>query len=199
VPQGDTHTLDLQLPTTLIHWLLAGAAIAVLTFFAAGLTLYFERAPRPPWVIALHYGSTVLALAQTLGVIFLPQRSENWVGAAVVMYFAAVSVFLSAIESAKRTRLQRSFVDHPLPERLIADGPYKWVRHPFCTGYLLAALAGPVAIDHIAMLVIALPLVMLSIYAALREERVWLSGRRGDEYRAYRRRTGMFIPFVGRG
>jgi protein-S-isoprenylcysteine O-methyltransferase Ste14 len=116
-----------------------------------------------------------------------------------VMYFASVSVFLSAIESAKRTRLQRSFVDHPLPERLIADGPYGWVRHPFCTGYLLAALAGPMAIDHIAMLVLALPLVMLSIYAAVREERVWLSGARRDEYRDYRRRTGMFIPFVGRG
>jgi protein-S-isoprenylcysteine O-methyltransferase Ste14 len=141
----------------------------------------------------------VLAAMQTAGVIFLPPRADAWVGAGIVMYVAAVALFLSAIESAQRTRLQRSFIDHPLPDRLITDGPFRWVRHPFCTGYLLGALAGPVAIDHPGMFLITLPLVTLSVSAAVREERVWLAGSRAEEYRAYRRRTGMFIPFVGRG
>jgi protein-S-isoprenylcysteine O-methyltransferase Ste14 len=48
------------------------------------------------------------------------------------------------------------------------------------------------------MLVAAL-LAAVTISAAVREERVWLSSPRADEYREYRRRTGMFIPFVGRG
>jgi protein-S-isoprenylcysteine O-methyltransferase Ste14 len=191
--------LELQYPTTLIHWLLAGSSLAVVAFFAGGLTLYFERSPRPPWVLTLHYSSMVLAAMQTAAVFFLPTRSDGWVAAGIVMYVAAVAVFLSAIESAQRTRLQRSFVDHPLPDRLITDGAFGWVRHPFCTGYLLGALAGPVAIDHIGMFVIALPLVVISVSAAVREERVWLAGSRAEEYRAYRRRTGMFVPFIGRG
>jgi protein-S-isoprenylcysteine O-methyltransferase Ste14 len=191
--------LTLEFPTTLIHWLLAGSSFAVVAFFAGGLTLYFERSPRPLWVLTLHYSSMVLAALQTAAVLFLPTRSDGWVAAGIVMYIAAVAVFLSAIESAQRTRLQRSFVDHPLPDRLITDGAFKWVRHPFCTGYLLGALAGPVAIDHLVMFLIALPLVVISVSAAVREERVWLSGPRADEYRAYRRRTGMFIPFIGRG
>lgn len=168
-------------------------------FFAAGLTLYFERAPRPGWVLALHYGSLVIALVEFVGVLLLPTRTDPWVGTGIMMYMAAIAIFLSAIESAKRTRLQRSFVDLPLPDRLITDGPFQWMRHPFCTGYLLGALAGPVAIDHGVMSLIAAPLMMVTILAAMREEKVWLAGPRADEYRAYRRRTGTFVPFIGRG
>jgi len=111
----------------------------------------------------------------------------------------AIAVFLSSIESARRTRLQRSFVDLPLPERLITDGPFRWVRHPFCTGYLLGAMAPAVATSHPALWLIALGMVSVAVSAAVREERVWLASPRADEYREYRRRTGMFFPFIGRG
>ena len=151
------------------------------------------------WVLTVHYVSLALVLLGFLGVLLLPTRDAIWVGLATVMYMAAIAIFLSAIESAQRTRLQRSFVDHPLPDRLITDGPFKWVRHPFCLGYLLGALAGPVGIDHPVMFLFATPLALISIWAALREERVWMSGPRAAEYREYRKRTGMFIPFVGRG
>lgn len=188
----------LHYPDSLLHWLLAASSAATVAFFGIGLTAYFERAPRPAWVLLLHYLSMVFALAGLAGVILLPARQDRWVGVAIAMYLLALSVFLSAIEAARRTRLQRSFVDHPLPDRLITDGPFRWVRHPFCTGYLLAALAAPVAIQHPAMWLVAVPLVMLSISAAFREERIWLAGPRADEYRDYQRRTGMFVPFVGR-
>ena len=188
-----------QAPETLIHWLLAGAAAAAVTFFAAGLTLYFERSPRPPWVMAVHYLSMVLALLQVAGIFFLETRSDPFVAAGILMYSLSVMLYLAAIESARRTRLQRSFIDHPLPDRLITDGPYRWVRHPFGAGYLLGALAAPVAIDDWRMIALSLPLVVTTVAAAVREERVWLSSPRGEEYRAYRRRKGMFIPFIGRG
>ena len=189
----------LDFPDSLIHWLLAAASAATVGFFAAGLTMYFERTPRPLWVLALHYLSMVLVTLSLLGVLFLPTRADIWVGVGIVMYASAITIFLAAIEAAKRTRLQRSFVDHPLPDRLITEGPYRWVRHPFCTGYLLGAFASPMGIDHPVMFLIAVPLAIISVTAAVREERVWLSGSRADEYREYRRRTGMFLPFIGRG
>lgn len=191
--------MSLHYPQTLIHWILAGSSVAALAFFAIGLTLYFERAPRPPWVLALHYASLVFALMQTAGVFVLEPRADGFVALGIVMFTMSVALYLSAIEAAKRTRLQRSFIDHPLPDRLITDGPYRWLRHPFGTGYLLGALAAPIAIDDVRMFLVAMPLVAVTLYAAVREERVWLSSPRADEYRAYRRRTGMFIPFVGRG
>jgi protein-S-isoprenylcysteine O-methyltransferase Ste14 len=188
--------LNLQFPQTLIHWLLAGSALAAVTFFAAGLTLYFERAPRPVWVMVVHYVSMVLAMLQVAGVLILPPRADVFIGVGIIMYTGSVLIYLAAIESAKRTRLQRSFIDLPLPDRLITDGPYRWVRHPFCSGYLLGALAAPIAIDDQRLAWIAVPLVMVT--AAVREEWVWLSSAHADQYRAYRRRTGMFVPFVGR-
>lgn len=190
--------MNLHYPQTPIHWALAASAVAAIVFFAVGLTTYFEKAPRPPWVLAVHYTSLVLALAQAAAVMLLQPRAEPFVFAAILMYLGSILLFLSAIESAKRTRLQRSFVDLPLPDRLITDGPFKWVRHPFCAGYLMGALAGPLAISHPVTFAIAIPLIAIAVTAALREERVWLSGVRAEEYRNYRKRTGMFVPFVGR-
>jgi protein-S-isoprenylcysteine O-methyltransferase Ste14 len=188
-----------QYPQTLIHWFLAGSSAAVVVFFAAGLTLYFERSPRLPWVLAVHYVSMLLALAQVAAALFFEPRADPFVFAAIAMQLSAIGIFLSAIEAAKRTRLQRSFVDLPLPDRLITDGPFRWVRHPFCCGYLLGAFAGPVGIAHPAAIAIAVPLAVVALSAAIRDERAWLSGSRAAEYREYQRRTGMFIPFIGRG
>lgn len=185
-------------PQTPLHWALAASAAAAVAFFAVGLTTYFERAPRPLWVVAVHYTSLALALAQTAGVFVLETRSDPFVVGAIAMYAGSILLFLSAIESAKRTRLQRSFIDLPLPDRLITDGPFRWVRHPFCSGYMLGALAAPLAIAHPVMLVVAVPLILISVTAAFREERVWLSGARAGEYREYCSRTGMFVPLIGR-
>ena len=190
--------MSLQLPQTLIHWLLAGAAASAVTFFAAGLTLYFERSPRPLWVMAVHYVSMVMAILQVAGVLLLTPRSDAFAALGIVMYSGSIALYLSAIEAAQRTRLQRSFVDHPLPDRLITHGPYRWMRHPFGAGYLLGALAAPIAVQDVRLYLIAIPLMTATILAAAREERVWLASPRGDEYRDYRRKTGMFIPFVGR-
>jgi protein-S-isoprenylcysteine O-methyltransferase Ste14 len=168
-------------------------------FFGAGLTSYFERSPRPPWVIAVHYLSMVMALLQLAGVLLLQPRSDEFVALGIVMYTGSILLYLGAIESARRTRLQRSFIDLPLPDRLITDGPFRWVRHPFCSGYLLGALAAPIAVNDRRLALIALPLVIVTIAAAVREERVWLSSVHAGQYRAYRRRTGMFIPFLVAG
>lgn len=190
--------MNLSYPHTPLHWAAAASSAAALVFFAVGLTTYFERTPRPAWVLAVHYVSLVLAVAQTAGVFLLAPRSDPFVSAAAGLYLGSILLFLSAIESAKRTRLQRSFVDLPLPDRLITDGPFRWVRHPFCTGYLMSAAAGPTAIAHPVMLAIAVPLMAITVAAAFREERVWLSGVRAEEYRDYQRRTGMLVPFIGR-
>lgn len=189
----------MQLPQTLIHWLLAGSAAAAVIFFAAGLTTYFVVAPqRRWWVRLIHDAGPVLSLAHLAGVVFLPPRSDASAVAGILLYSLAVAVFLSAIESAKRTRLQRAFVDEPLPDRLITDGPYRWVRHPFYVGYILGAIAAPVSTASTGLALIAIAMIGLTWFAALREERAWLRSPRGEAYREYQARTGMFLPFIGR-
>ena len=185
-------------PQTLVHWLLVASAGAAILFFALGLTTYFDRPrDRPTWVGVIHNLGVALSLLQLVLVTLLPPRGDIWASAGIACYTGAVALFLSAIEAAHRTRLQRAFIDEPLPDRLISDGPYRVIRHPFYLGYILGALAGPVAIDNLALAIIALIMVAICVAAAIREERVWLKSLHGDAYRSYRSRTGMFIPFVG--
>lgn len=187
------------MPDSSAHWLLVFSALAAVGFFCFGLTSYFERrSDRPLWVRGIHDSGTLLSLLHLAAVFLLDVRSPAFAMAGMVMYTLAVVLFLAAIEAAHRTRLQRSFVDEPLPDRLITDGPYRWVRHPFYVGYITGALAPAVAIDHPIVVIISGLMIAITITAAFREERVWLTSPRADAYREYSRRTGMFFPSIRR-
>ena len=187
------------MPDSPAHWLLVFSSLAAVSFFCIGLTSYFERRPdRPWWVHGIHNTGSLLSLLHLAGVVIFEPRSEIFAGIGVFMYSAAVLLFLSTIETASRTRLrlQRAFIDLPLPERLITEGPYRWVRHPFYLGYIIGAMAPAVAIGHPVMTVVAGAMIAITLTAAFREERVWLSSPRGEAYREYSSRTGMFLPML---
>ena len=189
----------MNLPSTVAHWLFACAAAGAVAFFFVGLPSYLERRPdRPLWVRGIHDAGLLLSLAHLAGAFFLPPRSDNFAVAGIIMYTASVALFLSAMEAAAETRLQRMYIDHPLPDRLITDGPYRWVRHPFYLGYIIGALAPAVAIDSVWMVLISATMIAITVTAAFREEGIWLASSRADAYREYQRRTGMFLPFVTR-
>lgn len=189
------------MPHRAAHWLLVFSALFAVSFFCIGLTSYFERRPDRPWSVRLiHNTGMLLSLLHLAGVVVYEPRSDTVAAIAVVMYTIAVWLFLSTIEAASRARLrmQRSFIDAPLPERLLTEGPYRWVRHPFYLGYILGAMAPPVATAQPIMVVIAAAMIAITLAAAFREERVWLSSPRGGAYREYSSRTGMFVPMFWR-
>jgi protein-S-isoprenylcysteine O-methyltransferase Ste14 len=189
------------MPNSVAHWLLIFSALLAVSFFCIGLTSYFERRSDLPWWVRLiHNTGMLLSLSHLAGVVIFRPRSEAFAAIGVAMYTVAVLLFLSAIEAATRSRLrlQRSFVDGPLPERLLTEGPYRWVRHPFYLGYIVGAMAPAVAIGHPVLIAIAGMMIAFTVIAAFREERVWLSSVRGDAYREYSSRTGMFFPTLTR-
>ena len=185
----------MNLPGSVTHWLFAFAATGAVLFFFIALPSYLERrSDRPSWVRGMHDAGLLLAFVHLGGVYLLPPRSDNFAGAGIAMYTLCVTLFLSAMEAARGTRMQRSFIDHPLPHRLITTGPYAWVRHPFYLGYIIGALAPAVAIANIWMVAVSAAMIGIVVAAALREERVWLAGPRAEAYRDYRARVGMFLP-----
>lgn len=191
--------MTLELPGTALHWILGAAAGGAIAFFLVGLTSYFERKDsKPAWIRLAHHSGQALTLGHFASVLIFKPRSDAFAVAGIVMYTTAVAVMLASIEAADRTRLQRSFVDHPLPERLITEGPYRWVRHPFYLSYMIGALAPAVAVQNPFVIVISLMMIAMVVVAAFREERVWLASPKADAYREYQRHTGMFLPFLGR-
>lgn len=82
-----------------------------------------------------------------------------------------------------------------VPEGIVQHGPYRWVRHPFYAAFLTALLACFVAFPHaLTAGALVFGLVQMNRTAA-REERRLARSRHGEEYRAYMKRTGRFVPW----
>lgn len=80
---------------------------------------------------------------------------------------------------------------------LVTRGPYRWVRHPFYIAALLMFVGNAIAAANVFLFgggVIA----FLLLAARSRIEERKLLERFGEPYRAYRERTGRFLPKLGR-
>lgn len=77
---------------------------------------------------------------------------------------------------------------------LVTSGPYSLVRHPIYTGVLVAQLGTALVFGNalFVLFVSSLPYLM---YCATKEEKL-MTGRFPDQYREYKSRTKMLIPFV---
>jgi len=83
----------------------------------------------------------------------------------------------------------------PLEEQLRERGPYRVIRHPMYTGFVIAAWAAPV-MDS-ARILLAASLTLYAIVGATLEETDLLQ-RFGDAYRTYRARVPACLPTVPR-
>jgi protein-S-isoprenylcysteine O-methyltransferase Ste14 len=80
-------------------------------------------------------------------------------------------------------------------QRVVARGPYRWVRHPSYAGSLLTILGVLLCATNLVSLpAFVLPLAAYA-YRIHVEERALVDGL-GDEYRDYMRRTRRLIPFL---
>lgn len=77
--------------------------------------------------------------------------------------------------------------------RLVADGPYRHVRHPLYTALFLGYLGTLLALQSWTLLA-GFPLFVISYLLFVKEEEKVMELAFGETYRAYRRQTGMFLP-----
>lgn len=77
---------------------------------------------------------------------------------------------------------------------LVTTGPYAYVRHPIYGGILIAILGTAIGLSVVWLIPFALGAVYF-IFAARREEQL-LAALFAEQYRAYRKRTKMFVPLL---
>lgn len=80
-------------------------------------------------------------------------------------------------------------------DRLVTSGPYRFVRHPGYSGFVLALPGIGLALGSLAILALAV-LILAWIVTRIRDEEAMLVAEFGDAYRAYQRRTKRLIPFL---
>jgi protein-S-isoprenylcysteine O-methyltransferase Ste14 len=92
--------------------------------------------------------------------------------------------------------LGRNLTDTVVTRRehtLVTHGPYRWVRHPFYGVGFLGLLAASLITANWFIALTGAVVIALLVYRT-RTEEAKLIERFGDEYRAYRDRTGAFFP-----
>lgn len=105
-------------------------------------------------------------------------------------------LFWSAIPYAKSAQLGIAFAGKASP-KILMEGPYKYIRHPFYSSYLLFWLGGFLVAQSGWLLISVVVMAWFYFTAIAEEEAMLLSGEMGDLYKSYRIRTGAVLPRVG--
>ncbi len=123
----------------------------------------------------------------------IPQ-TLRWVGVGIGTVSLPLLYWLFSSIGTNITQTVATKQEH----ELITHGPYRWVRHPlYSVGTLMFMAFALMAANWFIGVASLMVLVMLMIRLPKEEEK--LIERFGDEYRAYMKRTGRFIPRLGVG
>jgi len=198
------------LGSNILGWFLLVLGIA---YPAGGVIYYFVR--REPFWKSAGGGEAVreesgdrsfwLVLPGFLAVFFAPPLEWMYLPAVLPrllwMQIAGLVLILAAVALRVWTRahlrgLYSGHVEVQVGHRLVQSGPYRFVRHPGYTGFLLMTLG--VAIGYSSLIgLAAVPVLLLPglAYRMKVEERLLIE-QFGEEYRAYALKTRKLIPFV---
>ena len=111
----------------------------------------------------------------------------------IVLLLLILGIFWSAVAAHGQTRPAFAFDQHQVT-RIVQTGPYRFVRHPFYTSFLLSQAATAMIAGQPALLLTIPWFAFFYIRAARAEESFLLSNNLADEYRDYCARTGRFLP-----
>jgi protein-S-isoprenylcysteine O-methyltransferase Ste14 len=121
-------------------------------------------------------------------------RHPTWsLAASVLLFVSAVALLYWATHATRPLRLHVAFDSTP-PDSLMRSGPYRHIRHPFYTSYILFWLGCATATLHPLSMGFLIAFAAINVTAARREEQAFAGSAFAAEYDDYCRTTGMFWP-----
>ncbi|MEZ5353888.1 MAG: hypothetical protein R2762_14720 [Bryobacteraceae bacterium] len=184
-------------------WMCLMAASICFGSFARAMRRHFaaER-PLAPMTAAAAVCGAASAVLHLFGIWTMagtqPGTLYGWAlcrpWAAVAMYGASLGLFRAALRASRHCGL-RACYDAGAPVTLAAEGPYRWIRHPFYTAYMIAWAAGVVASGWWPLAASGVLMSAFYARAAILEERALLAGPIAGRYRRYMRSRGRFLPW----
>lgn len=123
---------------------------------------------------------------------FLPESSGlSYTGLALTFCGAALALWARILLGRNWSASVTIKQDH----EIIRRGPYKLVRHPIYSGFLLSTLGTALAFGELRVL-FGIGFVFLGFWLKLRTEETFLAEEFGSPYVQYRQETKALIPFV---
>ncbi len=171
-------------------------ATATWAGFASIMKSYFrfstERTTAKTWLIVTASLCTVL---QIVTIAFVKPESAVWFWLGVAGYIVANGLFWWALSAHGKTHPAFAFIRVP-PASLTTAGPYRLMRHPIYSAYLLAWCAGAAMVAQLWLLMPVVGMAVFYLCAARQEEQSFLTSHWATSYQEYRRHTGMFVPRI---
>lgn len=116
----------------------------------------------------------------------------------LALQLAAGALFFWAITASREARLDFAFTPEK-PRGLVETGPYRHIRHPFYTSYIIFWTGWALATWSAYALLALIILIALYVVAARAEEEKFSQSPLAPAYAAYKRRAGFFWPrLIGR-
>lgn len=181
---------NLRFVTLVIELLLFSSFIYVLVAWFR--KEYEQQRPELQWIkiagllfILLHLGAAA----------FWPMPSLLCFIVGNLLLLVSASVFLSAFLQFKNDPPAVAFSGQ-LVTGLRTTGPYRWIRHPFYTSYMLGWLGGTLATGCWWLIISLVIMGFIYVKAAKEEETQWLNSPQSSQYLQYKNNTGMFLPKI---
>ena len=177
--------LLLDLAVTLVSF-------AVIAIYAWSLRAHFSSPAMPEGakIITLMVIST--GAAYTL-LIWLSAQPAWMQVAGLALELASLWLFWRAVVASRSARLRYAF-DPEGPRGLVTEGPYKHIRHPFYTSYLMFWAGWALATASIWSAAPVIGFAVIYIMAARNEEELFAATPMAADYAAYQARTGFLLP-----
>ncbi|MBL7543265.1 MAG: isoprenylcysteine carboxylmethyltransferase family protein [Bdellovibrionaceae bacterium] len=111
------------------------------------------------------------------------------------MLLISLSLFWYAKRTIENVKFDVIF-SKKTPEVIVMEGPYRLIRHPFYTSYIVTYLGLILLNYNFLVSLVAGVLVVDYVFAALNEEKKFLTSSFSKEYKSYQSKTKMFFPFI---
>ncbi len=138
-------------------------------------------------VVVVHIGYSYLSILD------ISRTPALWaIVVACLIYIASLLLFWWGINTAK----QLNFAYGDFKGELITSGPFQLLRHPFYLSYMLIWSTSTFLFNSLPLWITLFYLVAFYLSSAKSEEKTILSGEQANIYRAYYKKTNMFIPRI---
>lgn len=142
-------------------------------------------------LIAINMSCAVILMVLTF-LVAQPQPAQI---AGCLLLIASLVLFWVTINETRKAKLLAAF-DENLPHGLVTTGPYKYVRHPFYTSYLLLWFGWAIAAWHPISIFPAIIMFIVFQSAARDEEAKFEKTEMAEAYKGFKQRTGRFFPKI---
>lgn len=167
-------------------------SLSVIAQYSWSLKAHFSSPRMPTGTVVI---SVVVLATAAIYTALLWIESQPWLASVLglVIECLALWLFWAAIKASRAARLKMAF-DVQNPHGLVTSGPYRYLRHPFYTSYLIFWIGWAIATWSPWSIIPLAVIVVIYVLAALGEEKKFSRTAMAEDYASYRAQTGFFWP-----